>query len=272
MINQGQHRITVKLSDDMEMIFRPIPCGSFCMGSRGYNSEEEPVHRVVLSQSFYLGIYLVTQRQFGLWTASEAYKKWRQSRAQEEEHVNEFKDCPDHPAERVTWNEAMGFCEWLNRPGFCRIPVGYLACLPMEAQWEYACRVGSETEYSGGDGEPALMEAGWFAGNSGEKTHPVGEKAANPWGLYDIHGNVGEWCRDMYDAHAYRKRLDGVPDPVTSEDAEVAEDEDMKIYRVWVETLKRIRGCEIDEFDDRRIVDDILEFFFRLPSSTQARH
>ena len=85
--------------------------------------------------------------------------------------------------------------------------------LPTEAQWEHACRAGTETEYHTGDGEAALAEAGWYAGNSGGEPHPVGEKEANRWGLYDLHGNVWEWCRDAWDRDAYKKRPDGVADP-----------------------------------------------------------
>ncbi len=89
-----------------------------------------------------------------------------------------------------------------------------MATLPTEAEWEYACRAGTETEYHTGDGATALAEAGWFGEDvDSGSTHPVGRKRANAWGLHDMHGNVDEWCFDVYDQDAYTVRVDGVADP-----------------------------------------------------------
>jgi len=88
------------------------------------------------------------------------------------------------------------------------------ACLPSEAQWEFACRAGSKTDYYTGDGDEALAEAGWYSETwESGSTHAVGQKKSNRWGLFDMHGNVVEWCRDVWDAGAYRGRPEGVEDP-----------------------------------------------------------
>jgi formylglycine-generating enzyme required for sulfatase activity len=131
------------------------------------------------------------------------------------------------PVEQVSWEEAVAWCGWIQKhwrdlrgttKEGTELAVRTFGLLT-EAQWEYACRAGTETEYYTGDGEAALGEAGWYADNAGDETHPVGEKKENRWGLYDLHGNVWEWCRDAWDEDAYKKRQDGVVDPeVTAED------------------------------------------------------
>ena len=98
----------------------------------------------------------------------------------------------DLPVECVLWSDAVAFCGKLGEKE------GRKYRLPTEAEWEYACRAGTKTEYYTGDGEAALNEAGWYKNNSEGKTHPVGQKKPNPWGLYDLHCNVGQWCSDYH--------------------------------------------------------------------------
>jgi formylglycine-generating enzyme required for sulfatase activity len=110
------------------------------------------------------------------------------------------KSGADAPVENVSWDDAMAFCKKLNERERAagRLPGGYEYTLPTEAQWEYACRAGSHGDYGKlADGsEGKLDEMGWYNRNSGGKTHPVGQKKPNAWGLYDMHGNVREWCLD----------------------------------------------------------------------------
>jgi len=94
--------------------------------------------------------------------------------------------------EKVSWDQAMAFCAKLGPE-----PDGRTYILPTEAQWEYVCRAGTTGPYAG----PSLDELGWYRQNSGSKTHPVGEKRANPWGIHDMHGNIWEWCLDGYGAY-----------------------------------------------------------------------
>jgi formylglycine-generating enzyme required for sulfatase activity len=166
----------------LEMVL--IPAGEFLIGSpdsdKNASVGEKPQHRVRITKPFYLGKYLVTQEQWGAVTGS---------------NPSRFKG-PKNPVENVSWDDCQQFFDKLNAKSG---PGGGKFQLPTEAQWEYACRAGSTTRYCFGDEESGLDEYAWYDANSDHKTHPVGEKKQNAWGLYDIHGNVFEWCQDWYD-------------------------------------------------------------------------
>ncbi|MCX7046253.1 MAG: formylglycine-generating enzyme family protein, partial [Candidatus Sumerlaeota bacterium] len=105
-----------------------------------------------------------------------------------------------NPVDQVRWNEAMEFCRGMSEK------TGKTYCLPTEAQWEYACQAGAKGEYCFGDSESQLKEYAWFGNNSRRETHLVGQKKPNQWGLYDMHGNVYEWCADWYGCYVLEKQ------------------------------------------------------------------
>jgi len=176
--------------DGMTIEFVRIPAGSFYMGSpsseKDREDNEEPVHEVHITRPFYMGKYEVTQ---GQWKAVMGTTLSQQrDKADSPWHLKG--EGPEHPMYYVSWEEAMEFCKRLG--GDFR--------LPTEAEWEYACRAGSQTRFYYGD-DPnysVLSQYAWYYGESDNKTHPVGQKKPNDWGLYDMHGNVNEWCSDQY--------------------------------------------------------------------------
>lgn len=205
--------VTLWLSGEVPLLLRRIEAGTLRMGSRGVHTDEEPVHRVRITEPYYVGTFPVTQAEY---RAVAAYAQ----ELQLDPEPSYFKG-DSRPVEQVSWEDAVAWCGWIERHwrDLCgttkegtELMIGSFG-LPTEAQWEYACRAGTETEYYTGDGEPALAEAGWYDGNSGGETHPMGKRKENEWGLYDMHGNVREWCRDAWDEDAYKKREDGVVDP-----------------------------------------------------------
>jgi formylglycine-generating enzyme required for sulfatase activity len=183
--------MTIPLAEGVELDMIWIEPGTFIMGSptdelgRQYNDENQ--HKVTLPQDYWMGKYEVTQAQY------EAVMGTNPSRNK----------GADLPVEWVSWNDAMEFCAKLTVAEMAadRLPEGYEYTLPTEAQWEYACRAGTTTALNSGknlsDSKecPEMDEVGWYDDNS-NKTYSVGQKQPNAWGLYDMHGNVYEWCLD----------------------------------------------------------------------------
>jgi formylglycine-generating enzyme required for sulfatase activity len=172
------------------MTFSFIPPGSFLMGSlhAPHSRDEEPVHRVTLTRGFYLGVHPVTQAQ------------WDALMSTNPSHFN-FKGA-NRPVEGVSLHDCLAFCSVMAGV------VGRAARLPTEAEWEYACRAGTTTEYHTGDDEDALSKADWYHGNAESESKPVGQLLMNPWGLWDLHGNVCEWCLDGYDPYPAKPVID----------------------------------------------------------------
>ncbi len=202
---QAQEK-TYTSSIGMEFVL--IPSGSFTMGSpksEEGRDDDEIQHEVVISKPFLAAKYEVTQ---GIWKKVMG------------KNPSHYKECgEDCPVEKVTWLDAVKFCNRLSEkeglePAYRIIQTivtwnqsakGYR--LPTEAEWEYACRAGTTTKYCTGDSDADLGRAGWYSENAESKTHPVGKKAPNTWGIYDVHGNVSEWCWDRYGKDYYANSL-----------------------------------------------------------------
>jgi len=172
------------VTNSIDMKLSLIAPGDFVMGSPGTEKgrdADETRHRVKLTKPFYLGVHEVTQEHYERVTGK---------------NPSEYKG-PQNPVEHVSWEDAMEFCRRLSV-----LPAekkkGFQYRLPTEAEWEYACRAGSTTARNFGDEETELIKHGWLGENSGGTPHPVGEKRPNSAGLFDMYGNVWEWCQDRY--------------------------------------------------------------------------
>jgi len=157
------------------MEFVLIPAGTFKMGSDSGDPDERPVHQVTISKPFSIGKYEVTQ---GQWQAVMG------------NNPSLFPGDPNRPVEQVSWDDAQAFISKLNTMEGVK-----LYRLPTEAEWEYAARAGSTTIYYFGNDPKPLGDHAWYRANSERRSHPVGQKRPNAWGLYDMLGNVWEWVQ-----------------------------------------------------------------------------
>jgi formylglycine-generating enzyme required for sulfatase activity len=171
--------------------FAYVPPGTFTMGSPATEQDrlgdEGPQTVVTLTKGFWMGKYEVTQGEYLAVVGG---------------NPSRFTGDPNRPVEQLSWTDATNYCARLTAQERAagRLPAGWAYRLPTEAEWEYAARAGTTTRFSYGD-DPGYGQLGgyaWYLSNSGGTTHPVGEKQPNPWGLYDMSGNVWEWCSDWY--------------------------------------------------------------------------
>lgn len=223
----------------------PVPGGNFLMGSNNGGAEEKPVHKVTLD-AFQMSSTEITQSQYeSIMSSNPSYNK----------------EFDTNPIERITWFNAIEFCNRLSQKlnldtcynlttGACDMSKNGFR-LPTEAEWEYACRSGTGTDYYTGDDQRVMATTGWFNGNSGEKSHRVGQMAANSWGLYDTHGNVWELCNDWYGETYYGSSPEKNPagPPTGSE----------RVLRggSWIENAKGCRSARRKGFNPRKDYSDI---------------
>jgi formylglycine-generating enzyme required for sulfatase activity/serine/threonine protein kinase len=208
-----------KISNSLGMEFVYIPPGTFMMGSAfdepGRNNNEK-LHKVTLTQGFYLQTTEVTLDQWRAFIRDTKYSseaetgkgawirrggKWSNKKGRYWDNPG-FYQTENDPVTCVSWNDVQSYIKWLNRKEKKKYR------LPTESEWEYACRAGSTTAFANGaiselkcGYDSHLNDMGWYCGNSNRKTHPVSKKKPNLWGLYDMHGNVWEWCQDWYEEY-----------------------------------------------------------------------
>ncbi len=249
----GQESYEEKLNGvnhNISMVF--IEGGSFIMGSPktevGHFGDEGPEHEVEIAP-FWMGQYEITWDLYNLFVTRELDGNQIDKNSTNE--VNLDADAVSgattpyvemsfgmgidgYPAICMTQLAAVKFCEWLSAM------TGHFYRLPTEAEWEYACRAGTSTAYSFGDDFSLLSDYAWYENNSGDKYQQVGTKQPNPWGLYDMHGNVAEWTLDQYLPTAYASRKGGVQNPL-----EKATKEYPKTVRggSWMDAPERLRSA-----------------------------
>ena len=227
----------------IELEMKRIPAGSFTMGSpkiEAHRRDDEVQHKVEISKPFYMGVYEVTQGQFYklMMPKDYDYKAWQYKRGpladgaayhfRPRPHGIMFHDSAlggpvqlAHPMECISWERSREFCRKItaaeHKAG--RLPEGYVYRLPTEAEWEYACRAGTKGPYNA-DSDPtnikSLKKFAFYGGNDWwqTRTGKCGDhRLPNAWGLYDMHGNVYEWCLDWYGPYAKRESADAASSP-----------------------------------------------------------
>jgi formylglycine-generating enzyme required for sulfatase activity len=243
----------VRSDNGLKMKLVWCPPGQFTMGSpkdEEFRSWDEDEVRVTLTRGFWLGKYELTE---GEWQQVMGTTPWTGR--------HNAKEGEGYPATCVNWNDALQFCHKLTeterRTG--RLPANWRYTLPTEAQWEYACRAGTTTRFSFGRSKWDLTDYAWFKENSwdfGDRfPHQVGGKLPNPWGLYDIHGNVAEWCRD-----GYRMDKNGYPVRKGGNDPELSPADGWAVYRGgnfmnWLQSLRSAKRAPASIIPDGHQMD-----------------
>ncbi len=202
ILKNSKREVTVKQNQGLTTTddnFILIKAGNFMMGSNE-NEREQPIHKVTIEYDFYMSKYQLTMKEY-LEFAKETdshHPEWMEEGSSynvetgDADHYKDQNFNDDAPVIGVSWEDATEYCEWRSQ----KEDKTYR--LPTEAEWEYACRAGTTTRWSFGDEADKLKEYAWYADNANGKAHPVGDKKPNPCGLHDMHGNIWEWCEDVW--------------------------------------------------------------------------
>jgi formylglycine-generating enzyme required for sulfatase activity len=238
------------INNELHMQF--IPRGNFMMGSpkfeQGHFGDEGPQHEVAIDE-FWMSRHEITWDLYNLFVTRELDSKQRPKTVESEVQLDvdavtgattpyvEMSfgmGVDNYPAICMTQLAAVKFCEWLSAM------TGHFYRLPTEAEWEYACRAGTDSAFSFGDDPNLLTDYAWFGENSQDKYQKVGTKKANPWGLYDMHGNVAEWTLDQYVPTIYSKREQIETNPLVQ-----GEKVYPKVVRggSWMDNTNRLRSA-----------------------------
>ncbi len=227
---------------DKSKRFIKIPKGSFLMGSNEY-VDESPEHLVNIGYDFFISAYQVTVKEyleFALATESN-YPEWLTNRSNikliSSNHYKNTNLNNDAPIVGISWENAKEYCKWRTEKE------GKQYRLPSEAEWEYACKAGSRTRYSFGDNENDLNEYAWYNKNSNKGAHAVGLKKPNKWGLYDMHGNIWEWCEDVWNKDYDLAPRDGSANKVG--------DNNIRVLRggSWADSSRYVRSSNRNGYD-----------------------
>jgi formylglycine-generating enzyme required for sulfatase activity len=222
------------ITNTLDMTLIEIPAGTFMMGSpetEKNHQGDEHLHKVTISKPFCMQTTEVTQ---GQWKEMMGTEPWKGK--------NDVKEGANYPAVYVSWDDSVAFCEKLSARE------GKEYRLPTEAEWEYVCRAGTQTAWSVGDDANVLGDYAWHKENTRNKyrmepyAHQVGLKKANAFGLYDMHGNVFEWCHDYYGADYYKQSTEPDPTGPTSGDKRVLRGGDWSNYTRLARSASRRRG------------------------------
>ena len=184
------------LGDPREISFVRIPPGEFMMGSPmnevKRDRELEGYFKCKITFGFYMAIYPTTVLEYNSIVNDRTYGHDNLKTLDDDEELF------DHPVANVSWKDAVDYCKKMNEEFIDFLPKGCVFSLPTEAMWEYSCRAGTTSRYYCGDDDQCLDEVAWHAYNSSMHTHAVGQKQPNSFGLFDMHGNVSEWCLDNW--------------------------------------------------------------------------